>query len=56
VRAAYEAALDEMKRETGESPTADDRRYLRGLAAAGLLDDDPLIPAQVPPPAAGRTE
>lgn len=56
VRAAYEAALDEMKRETGEAPTADDRRYLRGLAAAGLLDDDPPTPAQVPPPAAGRTE
>ncbi len=39
VRAAYESALDEMKRETGEAPTADDRRYLRGLAAAGLLED-----------------
>jgi hypothetical protein len=34
VRADYEAAL-----ETLGGATADDRRYLRGLAAAGLLDD-----------------
>lgn len=34
VRAAYEAALAELG-----AASADDRRYLRGLAAAGLLDE-----------------
>jgi hypothetical protein len=38
VRAAYEAALEELEAAAGKA-SADDRRYLRGLAAAGLLTD-----------------